>query len=333
MQVKKRSTGAFSQRLVSVRAKAQETGRKVGPNPHRESGTKKLIVLGLGAAALCGPVALGQAALGSPAVSSVPAQSVAPVDPAAVVGEQTRAVAAAHNFLLNWMTASRADEEALASQLVTELPRMMLPDKAPQAPTSVIVADAQAQGAGTWLITFAVTGGAAGEGESYQVPVVVQGTSTGILAMPSRVGAAGLAQVKAPPLTALSKDAAASAAAIGFLKSWLTNAGDITRWTTPDFTPAPVTTQICEQVEPLDVMTDPSAADSLSAAEASASATPSTAATPMEGSTPDVITSGVVTATVTCTTGHLARPLTYRLTLTKVGPQLVVGSVNSYRNA
>ena len=319
------STGALRKRFALLQRRAKEGAQQVGPNPHREGGTKKFVVLGLVGCALCGPVALMTGSGGSSAAGAAPV--TASVDPAVPLGEQARAANVAEAFLRQWLVASQATGEQISRELLSAPSTLSFPQHAPAAPSSITLADVANPSPGIWLISFSVTGGASGPGATYQVPVKVEGMQAGVITLPSRVGEAAAPSKMTSSATSISMTSPAAQAAVGFIKSWLTNAGDITRWTTSDFTPAPVTTQLCQQVVLRDVKA--SHDDEMALAVVAPQPDASSSATPEATPSPSVAT-GTVTATVTCTTAATTQLLTYRLALTSVAGQLVVSAVNPY---
>lgn len=327
---------AIRKRLGGLRHKASKTATQVGSNPHREFGTKKAIVYAVAGGAVAGWLSLPMActsvksaALGNAAVATASA------DPAVTVAEQVRATSAAEAFLWQWMTADKKTASKLASVLMTPPAALKLPDKAPAPPHAINLTTVSNPSQGVWLVTFQVAGGASGKGESYQVPVTVEGPQTGILALPSRVSDPISLEQESADTTPLNVTHPAAQTAVGFLKSWLTNAGDINRWTTTGFTPAPVESQTCSQVVLTEATTSLDDEKTLTALRntttQSPTPTPGTA-TAQPAASQDTPASDPVgiTATVSCTTGSATRLLTYQLQLQPVAGQLAVSAVNPY---
>lgn len=329
--MRKKSTGAARQRLGLLRAKAKSTATQVGPNPYREGATKKAIVLTVTACALCGPIALlfGGSG-GTNAAGAAPETSSAPVDSTAV-GEQVRAAGVARVFLSQYLVATSATQQQLLAQVQNPPATLTLPQKAPAAPTSMMLVDATRTTPGTWLISYAVAGGASGSGETYQVPVQQTTSGITILALPSRVGSIPAAAPKPEVLSPLGITSAAGQASSGFLRSWLTNGDDITRWTSVQFTPAPVTGQLCRAVTLTGLAAGSRDADALSAVAAPTQSSPAASSGPSSSPTPSAA-AGQVLATATCATATTSRQLSYRLTLVEVAGQLVVSAVNPYQS-
>ena len=319
-----------------LRTRVDDVRGRVGPYPHRENTTKQAMVAAVGLAVVCGPLALinSLGSGGSAVAQAVVTPQSAPADPHTVLAEQVRAAAAAQEFLAQWLTADRTQEKQIRSLLLEAPTSLQLSDTPGAAPTRLVVTAATNPADGVWLVTVAASGGASGAGESYQVPVRVTGLQAGVITLPSRVGDAPAPdqEVDGPDYSQILAASPAARTAEGFLKSWLTNAGDVTRWTTPGLVPAPLTGPACTRVvlasaeatqQDIETLDPAPVSDPTSS---SPSPTPDTSASPQ----PAAGRHGVVRATVTCTTKQATRLLTYQLVMDEVAGQLAVASVNPY---
>lgn len=149
-----------------------------------------------------------------------------------------------------WLSAGREDADQLARLVSFPPVRLVLPEKRPPAPTSVFVVDAVADNTGVWTVMVAATGGTAGKGAHYRVPVVVSDAGATALTLP---GAVSLEPTAAAPAAqrfkALPADHPAAATVTGFTRSLLTGSGDLARWLAPGVTIESVTPAPCVRVE------------------------------------------------------------------------------------
>lgn len=335
--MKKRSTGAPGKLsgLTKLRGALKHTAQQAGPNPYKEKWTKKAMVAAIVGGSLCG---LGSCAANmAGAAASVSREnlatpSAAPVDPTtgSNVGEQAKATATAQEFVRLWLTATDKQAPQVRALMLEPPTQLALPKQPAKAPTHIVASYLANPSPNVWLVTITTRGGASGTGEHYQVPVRVEGFNASVITLPARIGDPGAPESDGDTLTSIPNSSPAALASFGFLKSYLTNGGDLDRWTSAGFTPAPITSQLCQQVVLRSVAATSQDASQLERVPVRAQGGVESPSASPSSSPTEQTAGGVVSVSVTCSTASADRDLAYQLQLEPSGGQLVVSSINPY---
>lgn len=292
---------------------------------------QRLVLGGIVVCLLSGPVSCMSRQAASSAEEPVPHQ-------ASDTTVQSQVEASAVGFVRQWMVTSRETAPQLYSQMVREPEQATWPQKAAKAAGLVEAVSSRPTvgDSSSWIVTVHATGGSAGSGEWYTVPVKVsqqdQGWKTGILALPGRTASpaklgAGSESVRSQPLRA---NEPAVVTAFGFVNAWLTSAPNVDRWTTPSFKPPAVAGERCTSVrldhagastQDAQLLTD------LSNPVRGALEGPSTSASPASASASDAPVSVTLRLVTTCVTASAARPGEYSVSLSQNSGQWAVQSI------
>lgn len=241
-----------------------------------------------------------------------------------------QAQSTATTFVRQWQQTTASTASSLYALMVNSPSGITWPQKAGAPAAELEAVAVRAGGAdGVWIVTVRGTGGSAGAGEWYDVPVKISqdatgSVQTGVLALPALVVAP--AQLTNRGQDTTLQDVAGTSPAVqtslGFLNAWLSASPSVARWTAPNSTiPAPTTT-VCRQVQLVNAAASLADAQQLTNETLSAPGTPS----PTPSSQAD--SSVRLSLNVVCTTPTTSRVARYRLALVHSNGQWAVQSLS-----
>lgn len=232
-----------------ARSTARRASAAAGPWPAKgTAATKGFLALALAAMA-CGPAALALAATRPPTTT---AASATPTG--GDTGQMRTAVEATSVQLVHALLTADQEHSDHLKTLMAEPPgSLSLPAKALEAPTTItvdsIVPDPAT--AHRWRATVLALGGQSGDGQTWQVDVDVN-PATGVaraLRLPAQI------TTTQPPRTddsdsktSIPAGDQSAVTGFGYVTALLTGASDLSRWTAPGSSAAPITPAACQKV-------------------------------------------------------------------------------------
>lgn len=226
------------------RQKWAKAKQAMGPWGLEGTSATKAFLMVIVAAVLAGPAALAlQVGRSAPAPIVGPPSSQSSVPDTAHA--QQRAVGAAVDFMTLWQSSGTADREAVAAKLMYPPETIALPKERPSDSPTLAVVDAVADEAGVWQVM--VSARSATSAQTWRVEVAVSDAAATVVALPGPVPTPQPQAGRVGGVQPLGGSHPAAQTAAGFIESFLTGRGDVSRWTSPQAAITAVDPAVCSK--------------------------------------------------------------------------------------